>query len=184
MFDSNKGLCGSPLTAFFHDDRPGIGGSRVYNDFRKQNAVRDETLQWLALTLTLGMGPTRSRHLVQHMGSIAAVFRATLTELEATGLLAVSAQALGTGKPLELAQEEIARAATAGVRLVSLDDPMMYPPRLKQIYDPPLILYVRGAVELLSQPGIAIVGTRHPTAYGSGMAERLAIDLAVRGLVI
>lgn len=140
-------------------------------------------LQWLALTLIPGLGPTRSQHLVQHMGSIAAVFRATLTELEATGLLAVSAQALGTGKSLELAQEEIARAATAGVWLVSLDDPM-YPPRLKHIYDPPLILYVRGAIELLLQPGIAVVGTRHPTAYGSGMRERLAIDLAARGLVI
>lgn len=148
-----------------------------------ENAACDQTLQWLALTLTPGMGPTRSRHLVQHMGSIAAVFRATLTELEATGLLAVSAQALGTGKSLELAQEEIARATAAGVRLVSIDD-SAYPARLKQIYDPPLILYVRGAVELLSQPGIAVVGTRHPTPYGSGMAERLAIDLAARGLVI
>lgn len=146
-----------------------------------ENAVRDESVA--VARPDVDPGPTRSRHLVQHMGSIAAVFRATLTELEATGLLAVSAQALGTGKSLELAQEEIARAATAGVRLVSLDDPM-YPPRLKHIYDPPLILYVRGAVELLLQPGIAVVGTRHPTPYGSGMAERLAIDLAARGLVI
>ena len=58
------------------------------------------------------------------------------------------------------------------------------PPQLKQIYDPPLILYVRGNVEALAQPGIAVVGTRHPTPYGSGMAERLACDLAARGLVI
>jgi DNA processing protein len=146
-------------------------------------AVRDETLQWLALTLTPGLGPTRARHLVEHIGSITAVFRATLTELEATGLLAVSAQSLGTGKSLELAQEEVARATASGVKLVCFDDPA-YPPRLKQIYDPPLVLYVRGAIDLLSQPGIAIVGTRHPTPYGSGMAERLAIDLAARGLVI
>jgi len=148
-----------------------------------ENLVREDTLQWLALTLTPGLGPTRARRLVEHMGTVAAVFRASLTELEATGLLAVSAQALGTGKSLELAQEEIARTMSAGVRLVSLDDPA-YPPRLKHIYDPPLILYVRGAAELLSQPGIAVVGTRHPTPYGSGMAERLAIDLAARGLVI
>ncbi len=148
-----------------------------------ENVVREDTLQWLALTLTPGLGPTRARRLVEHMGTVAAIFRASLTELEATGLLAVSAQALGTGRALELAQEEIARTMAAGVRLVSLDDPA-YPPRLKQIYDPPLILYVRGAVELLSQPGIAVVGTRHPTPYGSGMAERLAIDLAARGLVI
>jgi DNA processing protein len=64
-----------------------------------------------------------------------------------------------------------------------MDDPS-YPARLKEIYDPPLILYVRGAVEALTRPGIAMVGTRHPTPYGSGMAERLACDLAAQGLVI
>jgi DNA processing protein len=148
-----------------------------------EQAVGEQTLQWLALTLTPGLGPTRARRLVEHFGTIAQIFRASLTELEATGLLAVSAQALGTGKALELAQEEAARATASGIHLVSLDDPN-YPPRLKQIYDPPPILYVRGATDLLAQPGIAVVGTRHPTPYGSGMAERLAIDLAARGLVI
>jgi DNA processing protein len=90
---------------------------------------------------------------------------------------------LATGKSAELAREEVARAAAAGVSLVSLDDPA-YPPRLKEIYDPPLILYVRGNVEILAQPGIAVVGTRHPTPYGTGMAERLSCDLATQGLVI
>jgi DNA processing protein len=55
---------------------------------------------------------------------------------------------------------------------------------LRQIYDPPLALYVRGEVSVLSSPGIAVVGTRHPTPYGIGMAERLACDLAARGIVI
>jgi DNA processing protein len=55
------------------------------------NAVREDTLQWLALSLTPGLGPTRARRLVEHMGNVAAVFRASLTELEATGVLAVSA---------------------------------------------------------------------------------------------
>ena len=59
-----------------------------------------------------------------------------------------------------------------------------WPPRLSEIYDPPLVLYVRGNVEALARPGIAIVGTRHPTPYGIGMAERLACDLAARGLII
>ena len=147
------------------------------------SSVRESTLQWLALTLTPGLGPTRASHSVEHFGGIAAVFRASLTELEATGLLAVSAQSLGTGKSLELAQEEAARATAAGVHLVSIED-AAYPPRLKQIYDPPIVLYVRGAVDILAQPGIAVVGTRHPTPYGSGMAERVAIDLAARGLVM
>jgi DNA processing protein len=146
-------------------------------------ATTAQSLQWLALALTPGLGATRARRLVEHLGSVEAVFRASLTELEATGLLAVSAQSLGTGKSLELAQEELAKATAAGVRLLSLDDPA-YPARLREIYDPPLILYVRGATEALSQPSIAVVGTRHPTPYGSGMAEHLAIDLSARGLVI
>jgi len=141
------------------------------------------TTEWLALALTSGLGPTRSRKLVERFGSPAAVFQASLTELESTGILAVSAQSLATGKSAELAREEIVRATEAGAMLISLDD-AAYPPRLKEIYDPPLILYVRGNAELLAQPGIAVVGTRHPTPYGLGMAERLACDLAAQGLVI
>src|SRR5205085_8417802 len=59
-----------------------------------------------------------------------------------------------------------------------------YQRQLRQIYDPPSTLYVRGNPQLLSEPGIAVVGTRHPTPYGTGMAERLACDLANRGLCI
>ncbi|HEV7218093.1 MAG TPA: DNA-processing protein DprA [Terriglobales bacterium] len=146
---------------------------------------KDETLirQWVALALTPGLGANKSRRLVEFFGGIQAVFKATLTELEAAGLRAVSAQSLATGQSAELAQEELARAQSVGANVVVMDDPA-YPSRLKQIYDPPLVLYVRGNVAALSQPGIALVGTRHPTPYGSGMAERLACDLAARGLVI
>ena len=140
-------------------------------------------LEWLGLALTPGLGPTRARRLVEHFGSPDAVFRAGLTELESTGIQAASAQSLITGKSAELAREEMARAADAGITLVAVDD-LLYPPRLKEIYDPPTILYVRGNPEILIKPGIAMVGTRHPTPYGSGMAERLACDLASQGLVI
>ncbi len=140
-------------------------------------------LEWLAIALTQGLGPTRSRKLVEHFGGADAVFRASLTELESTGIQAVSAQSLATGKSAELAREEMARAAAAGVTVISAED-AAYPPRLKEIYDPPLVLYVRGSLEVLTQPGIAMVGTRHPTPYGLGMAERLACDLAAQGLVI
>ncbi len=140
-------------------------------------------LEWLAISLTPGLGPTKARKLVEHFGSPEAVFRASLTELESTGIQAVSAQSLATGKSAELAREEIARAAAADAVLLSMDD-ASYPPRLKEIYDPPLILRVRGNPEVLIKPGIAMVGTRHPTPYGSGMAERLASDLAAQGLII
>jgi DNA processing protein len=140
-------------------------------------------LEWVALLLTPGLGPTKARKVVEHFGTPENVFSAALTALEETGMQAASAQSIATGKSMELAREEVARASGAGVMLISLDDPA-YPPRLKEIYDPPLILYVRGESESLSKPGIAVVGTRHPTPYGSGMAERLACDLAAQGLVI
>jgi len=146
-------------------------------------AASRDAIDWLALALTPGLGPSRIRKLVEHFGSVARLFQASLTELEATGMRAVSAQALATGKSMELAQDELAKAATANARIVSLSDEE-YPARLKEIYDPPVILFVRGSVGLLSSPGIAMVGTRHPTPYGTGMAERLAADLAARGLVI
>jgi DNA processing protein len=140
-------------------------------------------LEWLAISLTPGLGPTKSRKLAEHFGGPEAIFRASLTELEATGIQAISAQALATGKSIELAQQEIARATAANATLVTMDD-LSYPPRLKEIYDPPLVLYVRGSLEVVTKPGIAMVGTRHPTPYGTGMAERLACDLAAQGLVI
>jgi DNA processing protein len=143
----------------------------------------ETSMQWLALALTPGLGPTKARRVIEFFGSVQALFRASLTELEAAGLRAVSAQSLGTGRSMEMAQDELGKAAAAGAQIVSLDDPR-YPAQLKQIYDPPLILYVRGNDSVISQPGIALVGTRHPTPYGLAMAERLACDLAARGLVI
>ena len=143
----------------------------------------ETSMQWLALALTPGLGPTKARRVIEFFGSVQALFHASLTELEAAGLRAVSAQSLGTGRSMELAQDELGKAAAADARIVALDDPG-YPTQLKQVYDPPLILYVRGSESVISQPGIALVGTRHPTPYGSGMAERLACDLAARGLVI
>ncbi len=125
----------------------------------------------------------RGRHLAEHFGSPEAVLHASLTELEAAGIQAASAQSLATGRSLQLAQQELLRAVETGATLVSLDDPL-YPKALRQIYDPPLLLYVRGNPAAVLQPGVAVVGTRHPTPYGSGMAERLAGDLAAHGLVV
>ncbi len=144
---------------------------------------RDPARYWLALAMTPGLGAARARTLAEHFGGVERVFEASLTELEATGLRAGAAQSIGTGRSLQLAEEELARAAGAGAQMLTLDD-VRYPPQLREIYDPPIVLYVRGDASLLSEPGIAMVGTRHPTPYGLGMAERLGCDLASRGLII
>jgi DNA processing protein len=137
----------------------------------------------LALALTQGRGATRIKKPIKHYGTGERVFQASLTELEATARRAVSAQSRLRESSLELAQQECAKAAEAGAKIISLSDPE-YPPPLKEICDPPVILFEKGNVEVLAQPGIAMVGTQHPTPYGSGMAERLSTELAARGLVI
>ncbi len=147
------------------------------------NPASQQGIYWLALSLTTGLGPTRIKKLIEHYGTAERVFLASLTELEASGMPAVSAQSIATGKSYELAQQECAKAMEAGARVIALSD-SEYPPRLKEIYDPPVVLFVKGSVEVLAKPGIAMVGTRHPTPYGTGMAERLSTDLAARGLVI
>ena len=146
-------------------------------------ARTDTAVYWLALALAPQLGPARARKLAQHFGGATSVFHRSLTELEAAGLHAATAQAIFGGKALASAEEELVRAAAAGAQVIDFDH-ALYPPMLKQIYDPPLVLYCRGDAEVLARPAIAVVGTRHPTPYGMGMAERLACDLAAHGVVI
>lgn len=140
-------------------------------------------LGWLALALTPGLGARMAGKLLREFGSPTAIFNASLTALEAQRLPAAVAQALHTKQPLSLAAKELAQAEAAGCRLLTWDEPE-YPGRLREIYDPPPLLYVLGNIELLGRHLISIVGARRPTPYGNQMAERLAKDLAERGLVV
>jgi DNA processing protein len=133
--------------------------------------------------MTPGIGAGRGKKLVEFYGGIDAIFAASLTDLEAAGLPAAAAQSIALGKSLELAGEELDRLREMGATAIVPTD-QGYPERLLEIYDPPLVLYVRGDAEALSKFGVAVVGTRHPTPYGVGVAERLSCDLAARGLII
>ena len=148
-----------------------------------RSASESARLMWLALSLTPMIGPTRGRRLVDHMGSVEAIFHASLTTLEAARIPAQSAQSIFSGRSMAMAEEELMKAEAAGAKVVTRSDDE-YPSLLNEIYDPPLALYIKGDVASLSMPGIAVVGTRHPTPYGIGMAERLSCDLASRGLTI
>jgi DNA processing protein len=138
---------------------------------------------WMALTLTPGMGPTRIWKVVDRLGAAERVFDASLTELEGLGMPARSAQFIFEGKARAAAEDELRRVAEVGGTVLTPADEA-YPERLREIYDPPAVLWIRGNVDLLARPGIAIVGTRSPSPYGAGMAELLSRDLANRRLVI
>jgi DNA processing protein len=140
-------------------------------------------MAWMALTLTPGMGPTRIWKAMNRLGAAERLFEASLTELEGLGMPAQSAQFCFEGKARAAAEDEWKRVMEAGGGVLTPEDDA-YPERLREIYDPPAVLWIRGNAELLSRPGIAVVGTRQPSPYGAGMAELLSRDLANRRLVI
>src|SRR5262249_59574561 len=102
-------------------------------------AGTSNTLYWLALALTPGLGPTRGRKLVEHFSKVEDIFQASLTELEALHLQAQSAQHIALGKSLEFAHEEYAKSVAAGIRLLSREDGDWHS-RMSEIYEPPLVL--------------------------------------------
>jgi len=144
----------------------------------------DASLSWLALTLTPGLGPRLCARLLKQFGSPEGVFRASLSDLEACQLPAETAQAVVKKEAFKRAEKELAGVRKiTGCGLLSWCDPE-FPQALLQIYDPPVLLYVRGDAQVLNLPSLSIVGTRKPTLYGTQMAQRLGRELATRGLVI
>jgi DNA processing protein len=143
----------------------------------------EDRLAWLALTLSPGLGPKRIVDAMRELAAPSQIFALPLTSLEGLRFPAEAAQFVFDGRARSAAEQEWARVASQGATIVTFSCPA-YPERLKEIYDPPPVLWVRGEVSLLTQPAIAIVGTRHPTPYGTGMAEILARDLAARRRLI
>jgi DNA processing protein len=143
----------------------------------------DNQLAWLALALAPGLGPKRILEAVPQLEAPGRIFSLPLTALEGLRFPAEAAQFIFDGKAREAAETEWARVAEQGASILSFDSPE-YPEQLKEIYDPPPVLWIRGPAALLSRPSIAVVGTRHPSPYGSGVAEMLARDLAARKLLI
>ncbi|HXA52306.1 MAG TPA: DNA-processing protein DprA [Candidatus Acidoferrum sp.] len=144
---------------------------------------RDEELHWLALKLVPGLGTRTSGKLLDRFRTPQAVFRASRTELEGAGLSGAVAQSIASGCTFEEAADQQQKMAACGAVTITLSDPR-YPQPLREIFDPPFLLFARGRVELLNTLSLGVVGTRRPTPYGLAVAERLSGDLAHAGLTI
>ncbi|MDR3699958.1 MAG: DNA-processing protein DprA [Candidatus Sulfopaludibacter sp.] len=144
---------------------------------------REEELYWLALKLIPGLGTRTSGKLLDRFRTPQAIFRAARTELEGAGLSGTVAQSIASGCSFEDAAAQQQKMLDAGAEVVTIGDPR-YPQPLREIFDPPVLLLVRGRVELLQSLMLGVVGTRRPTPYGLAVAERLSGDLAHAGLTI
>ena len=145
--------------------------------------VTEDRLAWLALVLTPGLGPRRILRSVEKAGSARRLLDMPLTELEGLNLPMQTAQFVHSGMARKAADEELERMVQTGAGFLTHADEA-YPVRLREIFDAPPVLWLRGDASLLSRPSIAVVGTRRPSPYGTGMAEMLARDLSARGLLI
>ncbi|HZS56893.1 MAG TPA: DNA-processing protein DprA [Bryobacteraceae bacterium] len=143
----------------------------------------EETLHWLALRMLPGLGTLTALRLLEKLKSPQAIFRSSVSELEAVGVSPAQARNISSGCSFEDAVEQQRKLLAAGVTLISIQD-ARYPALLRQIFDPPVLLFVRGKTELLASHGIGVVGTRRPTPYGIAATERLSVDLAKAGLTV
>jgi len=139
---------------------------------------------WLRVVHAPGVGPVRTRELLERFGNPAGFSAASREQLAAARIPPPAIDVLqgrttraGIERDLDWAAADPAR------HLIPLDDPR-YPRALAGIGDPPPVLYVLGDPEVLNLPGLAVVGTRHPTPSGREMAHDFARHLGAAGLVI
>ena len=138
----------------------------------------------VALNLLPDIGPVRVRNLLSRFGSAQAVLAATqadLSQVDKVGFKA--ANNIIRWRELIDLDGELRRIDQFGANIVTTDD-SNYPALLRQIYDPPLVLYVRGTLRPEDAYAIAMVGTRQSTLYGRQTAERLARQLAASGVTV
>ncbi len=139
---------------------------------------------YIGLNMMTALGPIRVRKLVAALGSPEAVFTATEQELrKADGIGPEVARGILEQRGAVDPAAEEARARKHGARIITQDE-ADYPVALKQIYDPPLALYVRGTLTKDDQHAIAVVGTRHATHYGQSVADKMAYQLARTGFTV
>jgi DNA processing protein len=145
--------------------------------------VNDADLCWLALNFVFYGPSAAARRLLGRFPAVTDVFRARRADLGGLQLDGAAVDAIATGRAIDRARGELEKIGRKAYTLLTLDSPG-YPGYLREIFDPPFVLYCEGDPEVLRNPAVAVVGARRPTPYGRAVAERLAGDLAGRGCVV
>mgnify|MGYP005837263289 CR=1 FL=1 len=144
----------------------------------------DERQSLIALNMVPKVGSVKLRLLIRHFGSAEKVLTATESALKSVeGINEKTAEAIVKWREYVNVQAELEKAEKAGVRIITFFDDE-YPENLKEIYDPPVILYVKGGFEKQDKYSIALVGSRRATLYGKETAQKLAFQLALNSFTV
>ncbi len=145
--------------------------------------TEDERAYWVVLSMATGIGPVRFSRLLEICGGARQAWQATDLELAAAGLERRTADSLRRLRAQTTPNAVAVRLKKLGIRALTLLDDE-YPALLRQVADPPPVLFVRGRLTIEDGQAVAIVGTRRATSYGQAVAQRLARDLAAAGVTI
>lgn len=146
--------------------------------------MSEDVFYWLALSLIPGVGSVLVKRLLDRFNSPEAAFRAPLRELlRIEGLGEKLAGEIRKGPSEKGVKRELSLLEKVGGKVVTFKDDD-YPRRLKDIYDPPALLYLRGELRREDELAVAIVGSRKTSAYGREVTERIGNDLARHGVTV
>ncbi|MEN6459029.1 MAG: DNA-processing protein DprA [Thermoguttaceae bacterium] len=156
----------------------------VNTDADRREPAEDGLADTLRLCLTPGVGPTLRGRLLERFGSAASVLAAAPSQLrEVQGVGEKLARKIAETDPSIDIEAEIAFCREQGIDILTESD-TGYPRALREIYNPPGVLFVRGKMKPADALAVGIVGTRHGTQYGLRQAQRLAAGLARAGLTV
>jgi DNA processing protein len=146
--------------------------------------MAEDIFYWLALSLAPGVGSILLKRLLDRFKTPEAVFKAPLEELlSLEGLPEKVAREIRKGPLEKEVERELYLIKEVGGEIVTLKDDS-YPKRLRDIYDPPALLYMRGELKAEDELAISIVGSRKTSPYGRWVTEKMSQDLARRGVTI
>lgn len=144
----------------------------------------DSKEAFIALNMIEHVGPVRVRQLLEHFGDAPSILRASREQLlRAQGIGPDVAEAIATWETTVKLAAELKRITDFGCHVLTQED-AEYPPLLREIYDPPIVLYVKGALLEKDKNSVAIVGSRQTTHYGLEVARRLGYQLAYLGVTV
>ena len=143
----------------------------------------DDLKFWVALSGIPQLGAARFRRLEGYFGDLEQAWRASASQLRDAGLDSRTAQEVASARPQLDPDDIMAKLESAGVSVANWNSGD-YPPRLKQISDPPPVLYCAGEIVPQDEWSVAVVGTRNPTSYGREAAAGLSRDLASSGITV
>ncbi|MCJ7704917.1 MAG: DNA-processing protein DprA [Desulfobacterales bacterium] len=146
--------------------------------------MAEDLFYWLALNFVPGVGSIFIKRLLDRFQTPEAVFQASMKELlEVEGLGVKVASEIRKGPSEQAVKEELSSLEKSGGRIITLKDEV-YPPRLRDIYDPPALLYLKGELKKEDELAVSIVGSRKTTPYGRWITEKISQTLVRYGVTI